>query len=124
MKQGARAKDFELALSGLIDCGLVYKVNRITKPGIPLVAYEDFSAFKLYTVDLGLMAAMRNIDPRTLLEGNVIFEEFKGVLTEQYVLQQLKTIPDMAIYYWSSIGNEKKMKIRKIFCFSRVFMPD
>ncbi len=102
LKKGSRAKDFELALSWLSDCGLVHKVNRISKPGIPLKAYEDFNAFKLFTVDVGLLAAMGNISAKTLLNGNVIFEEFKGALTEQYVLQQLKTMEEMAIYYWSS----------------------
>jgi len=102
VKQGSRAKDYELALSWLTDCGLVYKVNRIKKPGIPLKAYEDFNAFKLYTVDVGLLSAMGNINPKTLLGGNVIFEEFKDSLTEQYVLQQLKSMPELAIYYWSS----------------------
>jgi len=102
IKKGSRAKDFELALSWLSDCGLVHKVNRITKPGIPLKAYEDFNAFKLFTVDVGLLAAMGNISVKTLLEGNLIFEEFKGAITEQYVLQQLKTIEEMVIYYWSS----------------------
>lgn len=102
VKKGSRAKNFELALSWLTDCGLVHKVNRVTKPGIPLKAYEDFNAFKLYTVDVGLLSAMGNINAKTLLEGSVIFEEFKGALTEQYVLQQLKTIQDMDIYYWSS----------------------
>lgn len=102
VKKGSRAKDFELALSWLTDCGLVHKVNRITKPGIPLKAYEDFNAFKLFIVDVGLLAAMGDIDVKTLLEGNIIFEEFKGALSEQYVLQQLKTIDEMVIYYWSS----------------------
>ena len=102
VKKGSRAKDFELALSWLSDCGLVHKVNRISKPGIPLKAYEDFNAFKLFTVDVGLLAAMGNISAKTLLNGNAIFEEFKGALTEQYVLQQLKTMEEMAIYYWSS----------------------
>jgi uncharacterized protein len=102
VKKGSRAKDFELALSWLTDCGLVHKINKITKPGIPLKAYEDFNAFKLYTVDVGLLAAMGNINPKTLLEGSVIFEEFKGALTEQYVLQQLKSIPEIVIHYWSS----------------------
>ena len=102
VKKGSRAKDFELALSWLTDCGLVHKVNRITKPGIPLKAYEDFNAFKLFTVDVGLLAAMGDINAKTLLEGNIIFEEFKGALTEQYVLQQLKVIEEMVIYYWSS----------------------
>lgn len=102
VKKGSRAKDFELALSWLTDCGLVHKVNRITKPGIPLKVYEDFNAFKLFTVDVGLLAAMGDINVKTLLEGNIIFEEFKGALTEQYVLQQLKVIEEMVIYYWSS----------------------
>jgi len=102
VKKGSRAKDFELALSWLTDCGLVHKVNRITKPGIPLKAYEDFNAFKLFTVDVGLLAAMGDINVKTLLEGNIIFEEFKGALTEQYVLQQLIAMEEMVIYYWSS----------------------
>ena len=102
VKLGSRAKDYELALSWLIDCGLVYKVCRVSKPGIPLKAYEGVTAFKLFIADVGLMGAMGDIDVRTLIEGNVIFEEFKGALTEQYVLQQLLTIPDLAIYYWSA----------------------
>ena len=102
VKPGARAKEYELALSWLIDCGLIYKVTRALKPGIPLKAYEDNQAFKLFVVDTGLLAAMGDIDAKTLLEGNRIFEEFKGALTEQYVLQQLKTVSGLAIYYWSA----------------------
>ena len=102
VKPGSRAKDYELALSWLIDCGLVHKVCRVSKPGIPLKAYEDYNAFKLFIADVGLMGAMGDLDVRTLIEGNVIFEEFKGALTEQYVLQQLITIPDLVIYYWSA----------------------
>ena len=102
VKSGSRAKDYELALAWLIDCGLVHKVSRASKPGIPLKAYEDVAAFKLFIADVGLMGAMGDIDVRTLIEGNVIFEEFKGALTEQYVLQQLLTMPELAIYYWSA----------------------
>jgi predicted AAA+ superfamily ATPase len=102
VKPGSRAKDYELALSWLIDCGLVHKVCRVSKPGIPLKAYEDYNAFKLFIADVGLMGAMGDIDVRTLLEGNMIFEEFKGALTEQYVLQQLTSISDLVIYYWSA----------------------
>ncbi len=102
VKKGSRAKDYELALSWLIDCGLVHKVCRAKKPGIPLKAYEDYGAFKLFAVDVGILGAMGDIDVRTLLEGNTIFEEFKGALTEQYVLQQLLTIKNMVIYYWSA----------------------
>ena len=102
LRSGSRSKDYELALSWLINCGLVHKVNRASKPGIPLKAYEDFGAFKLFLVDIGLMGAMGDIDLKTLLAGNSIFEEFKGALTEQYVLQQIISIPDLAIYYWSA----------------------
>ena len=101
IRQGARAKDYELAMNWLIDCGLIHKVNNVSKPAIPLKAYEDFSAFKLFLVDVGLLAAMTDLDVKTLLEGNVIFEEFKGALTEQYVLQQLVAQKEAGIYYWS-----------------------
>ena len=102
VKKGARAREYELALSWLADCGLVYPVHRVNKPGLPLKGYMDNAAFKLYIVDVGLLAAMGDIDVKTLLEGNAIFEEFKGSLTEQYVLQQLKSIPDLPIFYWSA----------------------
>jgi predicted AAA+ superfamily ATPase len=104
VKEGARAKEYELSLSWLIDCGLIYKVNNISKPGIPLKAYEDAGAFKLFVVDVGLMAAMADLDVRTLLDGNRLFEEFKGALTEQYVLQQLIAKKDAGIFYWSPEG--------------------
>lgn len=102
IKEGSRAKDYELAISWLIDCGLIHKVCRATKPAIPLKAYEDRSAFKLFLVDVGLLAAMGNIDPKTLLEGNTIFTEFKGALTEQFVFQQLNSCNEFVIYYWSA----------------------
>lgn len=102
VKAGSRAKDYELALAWLMDSGLVHKVCRVSKPGFPLKAYEDVSAFKLFIADVGLLGAMVDMDVRTLIEGNVIFEEFKGALTEQFVLQQLRTIPELAIYYWSA----------------------
>jgi len=102
IKKGSRAKDYELALSWLVDCGLVHKVCKVSKPGIPLKAYEDNSAFKLFIADVGILGAMGDIDVRTIIEGNVIFKEFKGALTEQYVLQQLITIKEMVIRYWSA----------------------
>ena len=102
IKKGARAKDFELAITWLIDCGLVHKINRISKPAIPLKAYTDLSAFKLFLVDIGLLNAMGNVDIKTLLEGNSIFEEFKGAITEQFVLQQLLYSKEFDIYYWSA----------------------
>ena len=102
IKQGARAKEFEMAMTWLIDAGLLHKVYRISKPAIPLVSYLDPSAFKLYFLDVGLLAAMGEIDARTLLVGNAIFEEFKGAMAEQYVLQQLKTKDYLPIFYWST----------------------
>ncbi|MFC2110907.1 ATP-binding protein [Bacteroidota bacterium] len=102
IKKGSRAKDYEIALSWLIDCGQVQKVCRITKPALPLKAYEDRNAFKLFLVDIGLLTAMVDIDAKTLLEGNNLFSDFKGALTEQYVLQQLKSNNKYVINYWSA----------------------
>ncbi len=102
IKKGARAKEYEAALTWLCDCGLTYKVNRVSKPSLPLKAYEDIGAFKLFISDIGLLCAMSELDVKTLLEGNKFFKEFKGALTEQYVLQQLQTIQDINIYYWIS----------------------
>lgn len=101
VREGARAREYEIALSWLIDCGLIYQVNRVNTSKDPLPAYQDFSAFKLYLLDVGLLAAMANIDVKTLLNGNDIFEEFKGSLTEQYVLCQLKQCTDLETFYWS-----------------------
>lgn len=102
VREGARAREYEIALSWLIDCGLVYQVNRVNTSKIPLSAYQDFVAFKLYLLDVGLMAAMSGLDAKAILEGDSIFEEFKGSLTEQYVLCQLKECTDLDIFYWSS----------------------
>ena len=102
IKQGARAREYEIALSWLIDCGLVYQINRVNNSQVPLSAYQDFSAFKLYLLDVGLLTAMAGVDAKTLLEGNDIFEEFKGSLTEQYVLCQLKECTDLDVFYWTS----------------------
>lgn len=102
LREGARAKDFELAIQWLTDCGLCCKVGRITKGGILLKAYRDIPAFKLYLVDVGLLSAMTDLDARTLLIGNAIFTEFKGALTEQFVCQQLLAELDTVPYYWSA----------------------
>ncbi len=102
VREGARAREYEIALSWLIDCGLIYQVNRVNNSKVPLSAYQDFNAFKLYILDVGLLGAMAGIDARTLIEGNDIFEEFKGSLTEQYVLCQLKQCTELDIFYWSS----------------------
>ena len=101
IKQGARAREYELTMQWLLDCGLIYKVNRVTKPDIPLIAYQDFNAFKLFVLDVGLLSAISSVDKKSLLEGNLIFEEFKGSLTEQYVLQQLIATKKIKPFYWS-----------------------
>lgn len=102
VKERARARDFEAALSWLINSGLIYRVNKITKPDLPIIAYEDFSAFKLFVLDVGLLGAMTGLEAETIIDGNRIFEEFKGAIAEQYVLQQFKTIKDLPIMYWSN----------------------
>jgi len=102
LKHGARAKEFEMAMAWLIDSGLIHKVQRVSKPAIPLIAYSDISAFKLYLVDVGLLGAMGDIDIKSIIEGNSIFQEFKGAMTEQYVLQQLMYRQELSIHYWST----------------------
>lgn len=102
IREGARAREYEIALSWLIDCGLIYQVNRVNTAKIPLSAYQDFNAFKLYLLDVGLLTAMAGIDAKTLLEGNEVFQEFKGSLTEQYVLCQIKECTNLDTFYWSS----------------------
>ncbi|NDV58623.1 ATP-binding protein [Bacteroides sp. 519] len=102
VKEGARAKDFELAIQWLIDCGLLLKSFRISKPALPLLAYQDNSAFKLFLHDVGLLGAMAALDVKTIIEGNTVFNEFKGALTEQYVMQQLRLDSSSYIGYWTN----------------------
>ncbi len=99
VREGARAKDFELAIQWLKDCGLIHKCQRIKKPVIPLKSYMDMPAFKMYFIDVGLLAALTNLDARVLLEKNKVFEEFKGALTEQFVAQELSAYGEELYYY-------------------------
>ena len=99
MREGARAKDFELAIQWLEDAGLIIRSYRITKPDIPLIAYMEMNSFKMFTLDVGLLGAKANIHAKVLLDGCRIFEEFKGALTEQFVAQQLKA-SDRELYYY------------------------
>lgn len=101
LRPGARSRDYELALYWLIDAGLVYKTNNLSAVQVPLKMYEDRDAFKLYLLDVGLLAAMVDLNVRTLLHEHKILEEFKGAMTEQYVLQQLKAQHSSSLYYWS-----------------------
>jgi predicted AAA+ superfamily ATPase len=100
IKEGARAKDFELAIQWLVDSGLLHKIHSVSKPALPLVAYQELSAFKLYHNDIGLLGAMSKLGAKTLLHGNDIFTEFKGALSEQFVFQQLKQKEDLSIHYF------------------------
>jgi len=107
VRKGSRAKDYELALQWMLDCGLVHKVSRVTKPGMPMSAYED-KAFKLYMMDVGMLGAKSGLDVKSLLDGNRIFEEFKGALTEQFVQQEMRAMCGITPFYWSSDkGNAK-----------------
>lgn len=102
VRQGGRAKEYETAIMWLCDFGLVHKVSRISSAGLPLKAYEDLKAFKLFIVDAGLLCCMTGLHQSALLDGNYMFVEFKGALTEQYVCQQLKTIEDLGVYYYTN----------------------
>lgn len=89
VREGARAREYELALQWLQDAGLIYKIYNVKAPRLPLASYEDRAAFKIFVLDVGLLGAMSNLKASTIVAGNSIFTEFKGALTEQYVLQQL-----------------------------------
>lgn len=102
VREGARAKEFETAIMWLSDCGIVHKVSRVTKPNLPLKAYEDMKAFKLFFVDVGLLGCMTGLHQQTILDGNDIFTEFKGALAEQYVMQQFVTGSEFNLYYYTN----------------------
>ena len=102
LRKGARANDFEIAIQWLVDSGLVHKVHRITKPVVPLKFYEDMSSFKLFLLDCGLLGALSETPPEQILIGDNVFEEYKGAFTENYVLQQLKSLPRTFVYYYSN----------------------
>lgn len=102
VREGARAKDYETAIMWLSDCGLVHRISRVNSAGIPLKAYEDLKAFKLFLVDVGLLGCMVGLQQNVLLNGNDMFAQFKGALTEQYVCQQLKTIDNLNVCYFTN----------------------
>ena len=109
LKKGARAKEFEIAIQWLIDAGLIYKVNKCSKPELPLKFYEDFSAFKLYLSDCGLMGAMAETEAKNVLLGDSVFTEYKGAFTEQYVLQQMIAAGIRNVYYYSAEDSRMEM---------------
>ena len=102
VREGGRAKEYETVIMWLTDCGLVYKISCVNAAGLPLQAYEDLKAFKLFVLDVGLLGCMVGLNSRTLLDGNSMFVEFKGALTEQYVCQQMKTVEDLNLHYYTN----------------------
>lgn len=102
VKSGGRAKEFEVAIMWLEDAGLIHKISRVSNASLPLEGFVDIGAFKLFMVDIGLLGAKSGLDAKTIIEGNTIFGQYKGALTEQYVLQQLKCSTGIETYYWSS----------------------
>ena len=109
VKEGGRARDFEMAIEWLVRAGLVYKIRRCKNPAMPLKFYEDFDAFKLYLLDVGLLGAMSKASPRLMLINNGVFTEFKGAFTENYVLEQLKSMDDLDAYYFSKDNSTQEV---------------
>lgn len=108
LKKGARASEFEIAIQWLLDAGLIYQINRITTPSIPLKFYEEMSVFKLFVLDIGLMGAMSDAPAESVIVADTLFKEYKGAFTELFVLTQLIT-NDLPIYYFSS--NDSRIEI-------------
>lgn len=103
-KEGARAREYEDALQWLVDAQLVRKIYRSSAPGLPISAYDDLSAFKLYLVDVGLLRRLALLAPSAFSEGNRLFTEFKGALSENYVLQALQNQFEATPRYWSVLN--------------------
>lgn len=121
LRTGARAKDFEMSLQWLQDAGLIYKVPRCTKPALPLDIYQDFSAFKIYILDTGLLGAMVKTTAEQVLINNGIFTEYKGGMTEQYVLQQLISQGAEPIYYYSA--DNSRLEIDFVIQYNGSLLP-
>ena len=102
IKRGARSKEYETALQWLEDAGLIYRVQKVTKPALPLKSYAELTAFKVYMLDIGLLGTLSELDPYVILHGNNAFVEFKGALTEQYVYQQLTCETSYPLYYFAT----------------------
>lgn len=119
VREGARAREYEVALQWMFDAGILHQVNGVTKPGIPLSAYRDEKAFKVFLVDVGLLSAMSGLDARTLLHGSDVFTEFKGALTEQYVFQQLNEKTEL--YYWSKDNSRQEVDL--LMQYDNALMP-
>ena len=145
VRSGARAKEYETAIMWLSDCGLIHQISRVNQARIPLKAYADLKAFKIYLLDVGLLGCMSHLSQKTIIEGNSLFVEFKGAMTEQYVCQQLKTIKDLDVYYYTNdrgnceidfvidrdnqiipieVKAEENLKAKSLKTYSEKFSPD
>jgi predicted AAA+ superfamily ATPase len=102
IRNGARAREYELAMAWLKDCGLIHQIYAISKPAQPLRGYETTNAFKLFFLDVGLLSAISDLNMQTILKGDEIFTEFKGALTEQYAMQEMKSSGGDSIFYWTN----------------------
>ena len=109
IRQGARAKDYEMAIIWLLDSGLIYKINNVDKVSVPLKVYENFNAFKLFVLDIGLLGAMVNLDISALNEADNVLEEYKGSLTEQFVMQEIQSMRRSKPYYWSLPNSQAEL---------------
>jgi predicted AAA+ superfamily ATPase len=118
VEKGSRIKDYELAMQWLLDCGLLHKVEHISKPSLPLSSYGT-NFFKLYMLDCGLLGAKSGLDARTLIDGNKVFEEFKGSLTENFALQEL-VAKGLKPFYWSS---EREAEVDFVYQFGSDVLP-
>lgn len=107
IREGARAKEYELAIQWLVDGGLIHKIHNVSVPHLPLAAYKEQSIFKIYCNDIGLLGCMSGLDSKTIVDGNEIFVEFKGALAEQYVFQQI--IQFSAPFYWSKPNSKQEI---------------
>ncbi len=118
--KSARAREYEDALEWLVLCGLVYKVHNVSKPELPLIAYQEFSAFKIYMIDVGLLCAKANVEAKVILNPDALFNQFKGALTEQYVYQSLKIHDNLPINYWT---NGPRAEIDFLIQFASTIIP-
>lgn len=121
VRQGARARGYEEAIQWLVDAGLALRVNRISKPGLPLASYEDKEAFKIYLLDVGLLGAANRLDASVLVEGNHLFQEFKGSFTENYVCQELVASGKVVPYYWSAESSSGEVDF--VYDYGRHVVP-
>ncbi len=121
VREGARARGYEEAIQWLVDAGLVLRVNRIRKPGLPLSAYADKEAFKTYLLDVGLLGAANRLDASVLVEGSQLFKEFKGSLAENYVCQELVATGKLVPYYWSAESSSGEVDF--VYDYGRLVVP-